>query len=421
MYTLTIGVPFRRLDEHCCEVASDWAKSLKLLRDSLGGRFGPITVAAPALPAGDGLIGQQTPMTIDTRSDEIRFAELGIKGWRARQFWRAYRAIRSTIDQLAKNSQVVHCGVNDLWQPYAMMGYYAAMRANVTSVFVLDGDAVRRRGDLGANKGPMSRLSDSVYCALYMRLVRKAVAQADLSLLKGRALHERYGAYARNARDFFDTSFDAGDIIETEPLARKCDDVRSGQTIRCLSLGRLVDYKGVDHTICSILQAAAGGANVSLDVIGEGPAEEELKQLAGGSDRVRFLGRRPYGPQLLSEIGAYHMLLFTSTAEETPRSLFDGMAAGCGLLAFDLSFTRQVVEQFAHGVVVPKGNVAELAQVLLSLHHDRQKLVSWMKLAAQHAPQNTAEVWYQRRAQWTFEAYEQHGLGARKLEACRAS
>src|SRR4051812_27794190 len=47
MYTLTIGVPFRRLDEHRCEVASDWAKSLYLLRDSFGGRFGPIMVAAP--------------------------------------------------------------------------------------------------------------------------------------------------------------------------------------------------------------------------------------------------------------------------------------------------------------------------------------------------------------------------------------
>jgi hypothetical protein len=108
----------------------------------------------------------------------------------------------------------------------------------------------------------MSRAKDSAYCSLYVRVARTAVAQADLSLLKGRALHQRYGAYARNARDFFDTSFHASDIIDAKPLERKCADVRTGQAIRCLSLGRLVDYKGVDHTIRAILQAAGQGANI---------------------------------------------------------------------------------------------------------------------------------------------------------------
>jgi glycosyltransferase involved in cell wall biosynthesis len=420
MYTLTIGVPFRRRDEERCEVASDWAKSLILLRDSLGGRFGKITVAAPALPLEDGLIGQQTPAILDCRRDEIQFEQLGVKGWRARQFWRSYPAIRAAIDKLAQASQVVHCGINDLWQPLAIMGFNAAVRANVTSVFVLDGDAVQRIADLGAGRGAMGRFKDATYSKLYMRVARKAVAKADLSLLKGHALHERYGRYARNAKDFFDTSFHASDIVHPHRLQKKCAAIARGEAIRCLSLGRLVDYKGVDHTIRAIAEAAGRGANVLLDIIGEGPAEEDLRQLVrslNAADRVRFLGRRPYGPELLSEVGGYHLMFFTSTAEETPRSLFDGMAGGCGLLAFELSFTRQVVEQFGHGAVVAKGNVTELARLLLTLHQDREKLVSWMNSAAQRAAENTAEVWYQRRAQWTFDAHERHEQPTRTITA----
>jgi glycosyltransferase involved in cell wall biosynthesis len=172
----------------------------------------------------------------------------------------------------------------------------------------------------------------------------------------------------------------------------------------------------VHHTIRAISEAASRGVNVTLDVIGDGPAEEELKQLAtsvGIAQRVRFLGLRPYGPELLREIAAYHLMLFTSTAEETPRSLFDGMAAGCGLLAFDLSFTRQVVEQCGHGAVVARGDVRRLADELLSLDRQRQKLIDWMKTAARCAPEHTAEVWYRRRAQWTFDAYDRHQRAAR--------
>ncbi|HEV8607740.1 MAG TPA: glycosyltransferase [Tepidisphaeraceae bacterium] len=415
MYTLTIGVPFRRRDEQRCEVASDWAKSLLLLRDSLGGRFGKITVAAPALPMEDGLIGQQTPAILHAGRDEIQFEQLGVKGWRARQFWRSYPSIRAACDRLARSSQVIHCGINDLWQPYAIMGFNAAQRANVTSVFVLDGDAVQRMADLGSGAGMMRKLKDAVYGKLYVRVAKKAVAKADLSLLKGRALHERYGRFARNARDFFDTSFHATDIIGARQLEEKCRSIGAGEAIRCLSLGRLVDYKGVDHTIQAVAEAGKRGANVMLDVIGEGPAEDELKQLAksrGLAERVRFLGKRPYGPELLREIAAYHLMLFTSMAEETPRSLFDAMAGGCGLLAFDLSFTRQVVGQCGHGAVVGRGDVNGLAEMLLSLDHQRPKLIEWIKTAASRAAEHTAEVWYRRRAEWTFEAYERHEHGA---------
>jgi glycosyltransferase involved in cell wall biosynthesis len=411
MYLVPISVPFRRSGEHRCEVASDWAKALRLLRDSLEGRFGPITVAAPDVTGESPLLDEQVPAAIDEREEGIRFERLGSARWRTREFWPAYPGIRSTLDSLAREAEVVHGSINHLWQPYALMGFHAGERAGKTTVFVLDLDDVERIRDLNRGLGPMRKLRDEVYCAALVREVRKAVGQADLSLLKGRQLHQRYGRHARNARDFFDTSYHLGDVIAPADQARKAMELEAGAPIRALALGRLVGYKGLDHTLRAVATAAAAGADVELDLIGDGPERPALEAMAsalGISSRVRFLGSRTYGPALMKEVARYHLLLFTSLAEETPRSLFDAMAGGCALLGFDVPFVRQVVEEVGHGAVVGRGDDAQLASRIEEVARDRSRLVAWMDAAARRAPDHAAEVWYRRRAEWTFEAHERH-------------
>jgi glycosyltransferase involved in cell wall biosynthesis len=416
MYALTIGVPFRRKTDIQCEVAADWAKSLILLRDALAGRFGEIVVAAPELPPGEGMIVQQTPHILDAHNDGIRFESLGQKNWRARQFWRMFPRLRATCNRLAAQAQVVHCGINDLWQPYSLAGFYAARRRGTTTVFVLDGDAIKRLQDLATGQGVLHRCRTNAYCALYYRIARRAVASADLALLKGRALHERYGRFARNAKDFFDTSYSLTDIVAAETVDCKCRELLAGGSIRCLYLGRLVDYKGIDYAIKAVAAAAGQGAPITFDIIGDGPAEKKLRQVAldaGAGQTVRFLGPRAYGPELLREIRAYHVMLFTSLAEETPRALFDGMAGGCALVAFAIPFVRQVLEQCRHGAAVPIGDIAALSEALLGAHRDRNTLAQWVRAAVDAAHGNTADVWYRRRAQWTLEAYERHCAASR--------
>ena len=414
MYTKTTGVPFRRKGGTRVEVAGDWAQALFLLRDSFRGRFGPMTIAAPELPPGEGPITEQITTTISEAEEGIRFVTLGSTAWRARQFWGSYWRMRKQCEQLAAESDVLHAGINNLWQPYSLLGFNAARRKGKTTVFVLDGDEIQRIRDLSRADPLRVRVRHAGYCAVYRRVAAKAVARADLALLKGQELHRRYGRWARNAKDFFDTSFHDSDIVPAAELQRKCAAALAGGPLRCLSLGRLVGYKGVDHTLRAVSAAVGAGADVRLDVIGDGPALAELTALAntlGIRERVEFKGARPYGPALLREIAQSHVLLFTSTAEETPRSLFDGLAGGCALLAFDLPFTRQVVGELGHGAVVERGKHLELAQQLSALDRDRARLVNWMKVAASRAREQSVEVWYERRAQWTIEAHERNLRG----------
>jgi glycosyltransferase involved in cell wall biosynthesis len=310
---------------------------------------------------------------------------------------------------LAQASDVVHAGTGHLWQPFAYLGFTAACRAGVTTVFVQDGDVVQRIQDLTHGKSWKVRAKGSAYSSLYYRRVKRAVAHADLSLLKGQALHRRYGVFAKNAKDFYDTSYSVGDIILPSDLRAKCEALLEGQEIRCLVLGRLIDFKGVGHSIRAAARAANSGARISLDIIGDGPDRGRLVELVRSLDAepfIRFLGSRPYSPQLLREVASYHLLLFTSLAEETPRSIFDAMAGGCALLAYELRYTQQVIDQFGHGLCVPRADVCELARRLREFDRRRPHLISLIRKAAKSSVAHSAEKWYERRAQWTIEAYE---------------
>jgi glycosyltransferase involved in cell wall biosynthesis len=310
---------------------------------------------------------------------------------------------------LARSSDVVHAGVNDLYQPYSYVGFKAGLRAGAATVFVQDTDMVRQLRELARGQSTRERIRLDLYARLYGNLVRRSVARADLSLLKGRALHERYGRFARNARDFYDTSYRESDIIPPEALQEKCRAVANGEPLRCLALGRLVARKSVDQAIRATAQAARSGTPILLDVVGDGPEETRLRRLAdevGGERVVRFLGAKPYDSTLLREIAAYHVLLFTSVVEDTPRSVFDALAGGCALLGYDIPYNKQVTGEFGHGLCVRAGSIDELAGAMVALHHNRQQLVIWMRQAAASAPDHCAERWYQRRAEWTMEAFE---------------
>jgi glycosyltransferase involved in cell wall biosynthesis len=409
MYTVVISVPFRRVAADVCEVPSDWGAALRLLRDSLRGRFGPVVVAAPEEPGEAGeRIADQVPLALHERDDAIQFVRLGSSTWGAWQFWRNWRSVRRTLDDLASRSEVMHTGINHLYLPHAPMGFFAGERAGTMSVFVLDTDIVMQLEQMTRGTRLRKRAWTWVYKALYARTARRAIAAADLVLLKGRQLHERYGALNPRAKDFYNTSYGAADVIAADALAAKCAEVLGGAPLRALSIGRLIPRKGVDHTVRAVAAAVARGVPLVLDVVGGGPEEPALRKLAhelGVAGAVNFCGSVPYDAALLRRVATYHLWLFTPLSEDTPRAMFDAMAGGCALLAYDVPFARQVLADARQAPPVPLGGPAGLADLVVRLNDSRERVAELMSNCAQEAPHHTAESWYARRAAWTEAAY----------------
>lgn len=407
MYLVTIHVPVY-LDGPRTLLTTEWRRSLLLLRDSLADRLGPIEVVCPSLPAADAPAWQELE-PVDPVHDGIRIHPSFDRRCRARAYWLRDRARwRADLRRLIARARVVHAGMCDVYRPINFAGHLEALRQRRTTVFVSDTDIVRQVAELARTAPPLRRLEAALYASLFDRAMRYGVRTADLALLKGRSLMARYGHLARCARCFQDTSHLTRDIVPDAVVATRTAELLRGQRpLRLVYCGRFVPRKGVDDAIRIVAMARRRGARVTLDLIGSGPDERDLRALASAQapdGAIRLLGRRSYGPQLLAELAASDALWFTPRAEDTPRMIFDGYAAGLPLLAAGITYVRERIEEDRAGLAFPPGQLERGADLLVRLDRRREELATLARRALDAARHHAADVWYRRRAEWTLEA-----------------
>lgn len=406
MYLMTMPVPiYVQGGERF--LATDWRRSLLLLRDSFDGRFGRIQVVAPSLDARASHDQSLEPLR---DGDDIELYPSFRFDNSLSDFWRHdVRTWYHDVASLVAQADVVHCGFCDVYRPLDYIGYLCALRADKPTVFVQDTDQVLQEAELNRDAPLPRRLLSFGYGEIYEKCVQFGVKHASLSLLKGRALLARYAAHARNAHNFHDTSYLSSEVVSLARLEQRLQSLKDARPLRFVYCGRLEARKGVDHSIAAIAQARAEGASVTLDIIGDGTergALERKVQLLKQTDAVRFLGRRSYGAQLLSDLASYDALLFTPIAEDTPRMIFDGYAAGLPLIAYGIEYVREREAEDGAARSVPTRDVSGLAALLCSLDRERDhdQLAKLARRAHEAALYHAADAWYRRRAEWTYEA-----------------
>jgi glycosyltransferase involved in cell wall biosynthesis len=162
----------------------------------------------------------------------------------------------------------------------------------------------------------------------------------------------------------------------------------------------------------SIVAAAAQlGAACTLDIIGDGEQRKELEmqvETLGIAGKIRFLGAQQYGSALLQRLSSYDAMLFTPTIEDTPRMIFDGYAAGLPLVASGIEYVKERAREEQAAVLLPRDDIPAAARLLHDLCRHRERLADLSWRARTAAEFHSAEAWYQRRAEWTFEAYDRH-------------
>ena len=156
MYLVPIQVPIY-LDGDRKLVTTEWFRSLSLLRDSFGGRFGPIAVAAPSLPAKSASV-EQTLVEVPENTEGIKLFPSFDKRCRARRFWLHDRARwQSDLTGLTGQHEVVHAGVDDVYRPITFEGFRIGLRFGKPTVFVQDTDNVVQQRQLVAGQRPALR------------------------------------------------------------------------------------------------------------------------------------------------------------------------------------------------------------------------------------------------------------------------
>ncbi len=125
-------------------------------------------------------------------------------------------------------------------------------------------------------------------------------------------------------------------------------------------LGRLVEEKGVDTLV-----RAAAQARVRLRIVGTGPEEPRLRQLAAelGGD-VDFAGYLS-GPDLQAAIASARAVVVPSEwYENAPLSVLEASALARPVIGADIGGIPELIRQEETGFVFQSGNLEALVEVL---------------------------------------------------------
>jgi glycosyltransferase involved in cell wall biosynthesis len=418
MYLIPITVPIY------CEggrnlIASDWFRALELLRDSLEGRYGHLCVAAPWLPLAD---SEQVAREPHIKHDGIELMPLFDNRVRMRGYWAGvHRQVVSKMKARFDQVRVMHGTVEESLRPYCYATFMGAAAKGIPSVFVQDQDVAAVIRELHRGDSLKMRAVAELSALTHEYQCRRAITVAGVSFLKGRTTMQRYRKYSADIYQIDDTSYLSSEIVDRGVVDQRLASLlNTERPLRFVFCGRLVHIKGVDRSLRIVHMARAAGARVTLDIIGGGPQESELReqarQLGLGEEVVRFFGAMDYGPDLLQRLALCDAMLFNPRMQETPRMIFDGYASGLPMVAGDIEYVRERIYNDAAGIELPRDDEIEAASRIVALDRDRSSLVPLTHAALRAAAHHAADAWYARRASWTHEMverYERQGRAAR--------
>jgi len=196
---------------------------------------------------------------------------------------------------------------------------------------------------------------------------RKALKWADAVTAVSRSAAERYRSlgfnvlYVPNAIDLADLPEEGRRLFER-------------QVVYC---GRLSKEKGVDLLIEAIQRVDA-----NLVIVGGGPLERELRELARGDPRVRFTGPLPRGGALKLVKGS-DVFVLPSRHEGLSTALLEAMAMGVPVVATRVGGNVELVEHGVTGLLV-EPDPSQLAGAISLLLEDRS--------LAQRLAENAAKI-----------------------------
>jgi len=147
---------------------------------------------------------------------------------------------------------------------------------------------------------------------------------------------------------------------------------RPDGAVRIITVGRLVQKKGIEIAIRAVASVLEKHPNVHLDIIGEGPLRQRLQQLTnelGLQNHVTLQGAKDsrFIQEQLAQADIFMLPSITADngdQEGTPVSLMEAQAVGLPVLSTLHSGIPEVVLDGQSGFLVPESDVAALADRL---------------------------------------------------------
>ncbi len=153
-----------------------------------------------------------------------------------------------------------------------------------------------------------------------------------------------------------------------------------GDVTTILSVGRLVEKKGIEYGILSIKELTKDFPDIKYHIVGSGQLENRLKKLVESlnlKDNVRFLG------DLNSDLMAYELskaMIFilpcikskNGDLDVCPLALQEAMLAKIPVVSTNIGSIPELIETKKEGLLVEPKNVKQLANVIKNLLENKK-------------------------------------------------
>ncbi len=133
-------------------------------------------------------------------------------------------------------------------------------------------------------------------------------------------------------------------------------------------------HKLPDVHIKAVAECIGRGANLTLEMIGDGGTLEAMKELArnlGIGERVHFHGRLPGGETILKAIDEFDLFLNATATEGLPRVIIEAMARGCPSVGSAVGGMPELLED---RWLVPPADAAALAGKIMEVLEDSEAM-----------------------------------------------
>jgi glycosyltransferase involved in cell wall biosynthesis len=146
----------------------------------------------------------------------------------------------------------------------------------------------------------------------------------------------------------------------------------SGKTL--IYAGRLFWMKGIKFVLMAYENLRGQFKDLHLRVFGKGPMQNEIERFVasrGFGKDVLFGGSIPHR-ELLKEIARADVVVFPSLYESQPMFALEAMACRKPLVAFDLPYSREIIENGRNGLLAKPFDVKDLSNKIALLLQDRE-------------------------------------------------
>ena len=402
MYLLAIHIPiFIQGNDHF--VSSNWYPDVILARDWLANGIGQLTLLAPSLP-----VETHDPKAISIvpigKNDDIRVVPSFDARCSTFEFWKKQsRHWISDVKKEIRYAKIIHSSAGQVYKPLWYFSHMQGVKHKTCTVLV------------GPDMDPHLTLKDGLkgWCAVrtFDHMLKRGIRKSDLALLKEGAVYDRYAQGGSNTKKFCHTMFCDHDVTSKENLEHRLSSLNTKRKLKAVFAGRFIARKGLLTAVKAIAAARKKGAEMEFHLFGKGPEEKNIRECVdfnGIHDLVFLHGHVDYSPEFVNRLAQYDILLFTPTEEDTPRMLYDGLAAGLPVVGSRIPFLECRVKADKIGLLANIDNIEETTDILCSLNMNRSKLAELSRSALSAGHLHSVDQWYKRRAEWTQQALERH-------------